>query len=421
VNRYAIYEENMERVRKKVARIQNKCRKYGCDFHFEEVGEEYRDIQLSDCDRPVKRRFVIVEAEGVAEINGWKFVASVEHTDKGNIISKACDVEVPSEYYTTTPICEHCRSRRYRKDTFIVVNTETGEFKQVGRSCLCDYTHGMSAEAVAAYAAMFDDLITAEAPLPGCKMTQYYDTKEVLQYAAETIRHFGYVKADESGRSTKERFTEYYGADHGWYRSCKQLTEWQHEMEDCGFDADSSEAFKMTDEALEWLAVQDESSNYIHNLMTVCALEACETKHFGLLASLFAAYSKAVEKEYVRRKEAEKEAVSEWVGEIGKRLTVDVESITALTSWETQWGTTVLYKITDKDGNMYVWKTSCYVPDNVVRIVGTVKAHNEYNDRKQTELTRCKVEEAKKDDPAQEGMFDCAEVFKMFDEYAAEA
>lgn len=146
---YAIHEDNMPRLMKKMTRIQNKCKKYGCDFHFAEVGEEYRELKTEDGEK-YTARFVLVEAEGKAVVNEWKFVASIQNTEKGNIINKATDeVEVPERYYTGAPVCEHCGNKRVR-NTFLVLNEETGEFKQVGRSCLCDYTHGMSAEGVIA-------------------------------------------------------------------------------------------------------------------------------------------------------------------------------------------------------------------------------------------------------------------------------
>ena len=34
---YAVWEGHMDKLRKKVATIKNKCRKFGCDFTFEEV------------------------------------------------------------------------------------------------------------------------------------------------------------------------------------------------------------------------------------------------------------------------------------------------------------------------------------------------------------------------------------------------
>ena len=41
-------------------------------------------------------------------------------------------------------------------------------------------------------------------------------------------------------------------------------------------------------------------------------------------------------------------------------------------------------------GNIFIWFTGKDIPDNVSEITGTVKAHNEFQDVKQTVLTRCK-------------------------------
>lgn len=160
---YAIYEGNIDRLRKKAKHIQNKCRKYGCNFRFEEVGEEFRKVK-DENDKVSVRRFVLVEAEGTSIVNGWKFVATLNHTEEGNIIRAACDIEIPERFYTCSPCCEHCNSNRPRKETYIVLNEKTGEFKQVGKSCLKDFTNGMSIEGVSAYMSFFNDLIQGEAP-----------------------------------------------------------------------------------------------------------------------------------------------------------------------------------------------------------------------------------------------------------------
>ena len=158
MERYSIYEGRMEDLMKKITRIQNKCKKFGCDFHFEQVGEELKEVKCPD-GTVQKFRFILVEAEGTAKVNDWEFVASVEHTSKGNIFSKAMtDVEIPERYRCSDPYCEHCNVHRSRKDTFIIKNTVTGDFKQVGKSCLMDFTHGMSAEAASLYASICSQL-----------------------------------------------------------------------------------------------------------------------------------------------------------------------------------------------------------------------------------------------------------------------
>ena len=134
---YEIHEDNMPRLEKKLTRICNKCRKYGCEFRFEKTGEIYRDVFVCDENgriiigldgEPVivKARFVIVEVEGIAKLNDWRFIATLEHTQSGNIINKCPDakeIEVPKRYYNINPVCEHCNSKRARKNTYIVMNT----------------------------------------------------------------------------------------------------------------------------------------------------------------------------------------------------------------------------------------------------------------------------------------------------------
>lgn len=92
-------------------------------------------------------------------------------------------------------------------------------------------------------------------------------------------------------------------------------------------------------------------------------------KNHGLLASLFPAYNKELVKwrEIQSRYDAEKDSV--YVGEVKDRITVKITSLKCITSWETQFGVTFLYKM----------------------VTGTVKAHTEFKGIKQTELTRCRV------------------------------
>jgi hypothetical protein len=147
--------------------------------------------------------------------------------------------------------------------------------------------------------------------------------------------------------------------------------------------------------ALTWVAAQNESNNYIHNLKTVCALPYVRYKNFGLLASLFPNYDRELEYQARQRAIEEERAnmvVSEYVGEIKDRITVDVDSVTCVTSWPTDFGITRIYKIIGTDKNVYMWKTGTLLDENIKALIGTVKAHNEYRGVKQTELTRCRVQ-----------------------------
>lgn len=148
--RYTIHEGNMQKAEKKLTTLKNKCEKYGCNFKCDVIGELFAEVEEGRI-----AKFFVLDVEGEAKVNGWRFVATVEHTEAGNII-RAFDntVEIPERYRTSEAVCEHCNSKRRRKDTYLIVN-ESGEFKQVGKSCLKDFTNGLTAEAIAAYSVSF--------------------------------------------------------------------------------------------------------------------------------------------------------------------------------------------------------------------------------------------------------------------------
>ena len=43
--KFEIYEGNMPRLEKHINKIARKCAKYGCDFHYAEVGEIFKDFE----------------------------------------------------------------------------------------------------------------------------------------------------------------------------------------------------------------------------------------------------------------------------------------------------------------------------------------------------------------------------------------
>lgn len=383
---FKIFEGNMERLTKKMIRIQNKCQKYGCDFHFKKVGEEFKTLTDENGGKYTVR-LVVVDVEGLAVINGWRFIASVEHTDKGNIINKVVDdVEVPKRYYNGSLVCEHCGNKRI-KYAFIVMNVETGEFKEVGKSCLADFTHGLSAEAAAYYISLYDELIKGDTPIIGCNVEKYIQKVDFLLYAAECVRHFGY----EIDGGTRDRAMSYLRCDYGWIANSKYRDELIDEMHRVGFDKFNEKTVEMVKNALAWISEQKETNNYMHNLITVCSLDYITFKNTGILASLFPTYTKNLEFEARKKAEAERAKVSEYVGEVGQRITIEVADWRCVTSWYTQFGTVGIYKITDKNNNVFVWKTSNSLSENTKKITGTIKEHKEYNGEKQTELTRCRL------------------------------
>jgi hypothetical protein len=287
------------------------------------------------------------------------------------------------------------------------VKNEEGEYKQVGRSCLADFTGGLSASYIAHYLSLFDSLAEFEAPYQGEPSQHYVKTDFALCIIAETISKFGYVRNTyENGRnSTANRAETYIAYYLGWLRFRAAIDAARSELERVGFNYKREAVAKRAEEAKKYiLGIEDPDSTYLHNLKVAASLDVIAFKNIPLLASLFPTYDRKLEKDAIRKEREEKEkreaAVSKPVGSPGERISVLIPNenyVTLLTSWETMFGYMYMYKFVDKDGNVLIWKTSHYIEEHEIPdgkdiiLTGTVKEHSEFNGVIQTCLNRCRI------------------------------
>lgn len=391
--KYNIPVENIEEMRKIAARIQKKAVTHGCNVVYEEVGEFFEEKEEGGV--KVIRKYIVVEAEGEAKADGWVFAGTIEHTTYGNILRSVCDdYKIPERYRDAEPYCEHCNTKRYRKDTYVVFNESTGEFKQVGKSCLKEYTRGLSVEMAALILRWLKSVEDHCHVGSGCSYKVYHNVREMSRYYVETMRKFGWASS-QSNYSTKELAHDFYEADHpGRYTAKEFIRKMQDKAAEFDFDpAHTTDEY--LDAALEWARSWDghEYNDYRENLKVIAQMEYCEGKHLGYLASLYMAYDKEMEREIKRLQRENERAKSDYIGEIKERVSLAVKSFRELTWWETEWGTTFLYEFITEDDNILIWKTGKWIdPEKEVSaITGTVKDHKEFRGIKQTELTRCKV------------------------------
>ena len=186
-------------------------------FNLPFIGEEFKEITCPNKNKQTFK-FIVIEVEGTAKLNDWEFVASIDHFKNGNVIRKAItNLEIPDKYRYGDSYCEHCNTKRSRKNTYIVHNIKTNEFKQVGKSCLKDFTRGMSIEQVTFMLSLRDLFEEAEEQVYSPSFSSnkfYFNTREILKYGAETVRLFGYVKSKyedgtENLESTKNRTLDF--------------------------------------------------------------------------------------------------------------------------------------------------------------------------------------------------------------------
>lgn len=423
---YKIYEENLERLEKKLTRIENKCKKYGAGFHYEVVGEEFREVGTSEGN--VILRFVIVDVEGFAKINGWEFVATVDHHPEGNVIRNIIDIDIPDKYWHSEPYCEHCKTHRRRNDTFLVHNVETGEFKQVGRSCLCDFTGGYDAELAASYISMYEELIEGESSSGySGGFVHYQEVDKVLRMAKAVITKMGFVSSSsETAHPTKYVV---FDLDHILAHGVTKTTQYVD-------DAGVVDYYKNTDndayieEVKKYFLEREENSSYVMNLKVLFSSPYCKYRDFGYIVSAVASYDREMEK---RRQKAAAEArrvkeseVSQYQGQVGKKITFQVREFKCVSCYEDGYGGySYLWKFIDTDGNVFMWSTGkSFEEDDVIEtITGTVKKFEEYRGLKQTWVTRCKVTFGKKEEPKHEvpEVDPVEEAFKLLDTLEEEA
>ncbi len=111
-------------------------------------------------------------------------------------------------------------------------------------------------------------------------------------------------------------------------------------------------------------------------------------------------------KDYVKEQKRELEPQSEWVGEAGDKVELELEVVNSFWfEFESpyHYGTSsvCVNKLRDNSGNVFIWKTGRDLKQDadeqgIVKLKGTIKEHNSYNDEKQTVLTRCRVKNVTK-------------------------
>lgn len=385
-NTYTIPMSKREEVEKLVARYQRKAEKYGIPmevtFGEPHAAEVKYYVGNEVVERDLVEAFDLTIGDSIIRNGNYSVIAKLEHLDTANIVTTFGGVEVKEAWRHADCRCEHCGMMRDRKLTFIV-RDGNGNEKQVGRTCLKDYC-GIDPNGIG-FANELRDVFLDE-DINECReydpdmvrSNKAYSTMEVLSLAIAVTKVQGYVKSGMPG-SNKAAMFELLARKRN-----HEPNAYQAEAE-----AMAADIMTLTDDDNPWYAV-------LPNVKTLLEAGYCKDSHFGYIAYAPTEYKKLLKRrEEQRKREAEAEAArksSEYIGEIGKRIDVEVKDATLVSSWETDWGMTHLYKFIDTDGNVLVWFASSMIDDNDVhKVRGTVKAHNERDGIKQTVITRCKV------------------------------
>lgn len=389
---YAIYEEFYPDVEKKLNRVAKKCIKHGNDFIFEVKGEEIRKKYNEETKLTEYYKFILVEVDGTAKINNWECIAVLEVHDVGNIIHRInTEIDIPERFKHTENICEHCNSKRQRNNLYVIHNVETDDWKQVGGNCLKLYTDGLNMEYVTAYMDGITELEEFNGIVGHGKA--YFHVNEIISYAVEVINKTGYFNAQAS-LPTKYLVSILM---HNTLNKSIEIINKDFDNAKLDVRVDESDFHKkdtdiIVEKIVDYYKNLEDDSEFAHNIKVMLNEEYVSANNFGFLSYLPAGYAKHIQKEVEKAKRIE----TQYFGEVGKRYKDKViKNVTLITSWETQWGYTYVYKIILEDNSVLTWKTSngLYLDrdEEFDKISFSVKEHKEYKGEKQTEITRCNV------------------------------
>lgn len=324
----------------------------------------------------------------VPRVDGWQFVARVEHHETGNIVSTAPGslVELPNSFRLNGASCSHCQAARNRKDTFVLY--KDGDLRQVGRNCLADFLRSGDPEVAlrvwSVYASVRGLLNEAADRGFGPTDPRGFSTVYFLACTVAAIRESGWVSktvASQVGRASTADIASFIASNKPKGRT------------------PVAEDFAEAGEVAAWiedLAGREDLNDYMSNLRAAVAVGCVERRHEGIVASGVAARRRELEKAAQAAADAAREAErpSSHVGVVDKRYDLRGLTVRSARQCSNDWGTSLMLLLEDQDGNdlkCFVRGESFEVGD-VLGGKATIKSHEDYKGRRVTMLTRCKFE-----------------------------
>ncbi len=353
------------------------------------------------------RRFYHIEIRGEApKLNGWEFVATIQHLDGENILAAIPTYEgtIPKVYRTRGPEhCDHCHKRIRRNDTYVVQH-DSGAFQQVGKNCLRDFTGHDNPQALASYAELLLGLGTlcsgAEdddffAGSGYCK--PLYDLDRFLVETACVIRLQGWVSRGKAREDDKQATADL--VVQAFHSPSPLQDEWLRNFLEKFVVEDNDRT--AADASREWArdlsqdprqSPKQEDNDYLANIRVLARQEVIEVRHTGLAASIVSSYQRKQRKD-AEDKERAKRPQSHHFGTLKKRDTY-VLTVVSMTSFEGHYGLTTCVRFVDSEGNEATWFASggCDLEEGrTYQVKATVKKHDVWKDRQQTVVSRVQV------------------------------
>lgn len=348
-------------------------------------GEEVVEFNRIDLDYPI------------IKLGDWQVVAKIEaFTPKENLIFTVTrdpmDNATAEEHRNCGVGCQHCNTKRARNESFLLRNTADGQYKEVGSTCLQDFT-GINPAAVL-FLAQLQELVNLSAEFDpesgsGFGRPTAYSTEGYLARVAFCVEQGGWVssaKAREQG--IPATYEEAQSVDR-WLANDKAMAD--------AFFANYERHKTTARQAMAWYAEKEPRDSFDRNVKALLGEEfiAIDRKHLAFAAAAVPGYLRHVSEQV----DKESQKPSEYIGEIGDKKEMPL-TVVGVSPFNTQYGTSYRVNMRDADGNRLTWKASNPPQDLIENnAVGrpfnakfTVKELEEYKGERITAVTRLKFE-----------------------------
>lgn len=391
------------------------------EWHKLGGGTSYREMNWTPTQQGykatgrVERWFgVTVQGEAPRLPGGWQFVATLsplpqEGGEAVNLIKRMPGKECPNSFAKPASVgrCDHCGTRRYRKETFVVCN-DAGEYRAVGRSCLKDFLGHTDPKRLAGWATWLGELdaVCRDYCERGGRMVETYTVEGYLTTVSQVVSVRGFLgtgRARDEGGTATVAWVALLNDPNPWGDDAKHEKE-RLESEILAKD-NGDKCREQAAAAIEWAlgldvdALMDGGNDYLLNLALVVRAGHVGPKTMGLAASLPTAYLRAMDKLEAAKAKAARPA-SNHIGTIKKREDF-VVTVKKVILKEGMYGTTHIHIMegnvvagADMLVNDMTWfasKDADMEEGNTYRVKATVKDHGEYNGRAQTIVNRVAV------------------------------
>lgn len=324
------------------------------------------------------------------KLGNWLVVAKLEKTPSGNlqflVTRDQADAQATAAYASEPVHCEHCDLKRTRKDGYVLRDLGHGGYKQVGASCLQDFT-GIDPAAALFMARMWSVISAYEDDFNEFSRSGRINAVETRRFLAAVSflsQTFGFVSA----AMARDR------ALSPTYSDAMQLGNLMQEDEGlrAKYLASIDNHRKVADDVLAWIACKPVQSAFDSNLKLLLGQDAlsADRKHLAFAAAAVAMFYKTTE--------ALKEKPNlKHVGTEGQKMSASL-NVHRTIDIETPYGRSTLVLLRDDDGNHLTWKTAA-CPRELIENEGhlrfsasfKVKKHDNYKAVPQTIITHLKV------------------------------